>query len=175
MELNGLKTSSYVYPGKTLVVNEMIGGTHDNTDTVDNASNTATNDPVTVSNTTVAATSDSDDLYGNQQAPVIVQDETNGVKQYDPSQSTDQVSVNVSSNDNIQSVSTPAASTTTNSAQYGNSAATQAASQSPQSVTVQSGDTLDGIANQAGTTIDHLKQLNNLNSNLLVVGQTLKL
>ncbi len=175
MELNGLKTSSYVYPGKTLVVNEMIGGTNDNTDTVDNASNTATNDPVTVSNTTVAATSDSDDLYGNQQAPVIVQDETNGVKQYDPSQSTDQVSVNVSSNDNIQSVSTPAASTTTNSAQYGNSAATQAASQSPQSVTVQSGDTLDGIANQAGTTIDHLKQLNNLNSNLLVVGQTLKL
>ncbi len=40
-------------------------------------------------------------------------------------------------------------------------------------VTVQSGDTIDSIATQAGTSVDQIKQDNNLNSDLLVVGQKL--
>ncbi|WP_048703648.1 glucosaminidase domain-containing protein [Companilactobacillus ginsenosidimutans] len=166
MNLNGLKTSSYVYPGKNLIVNQLVG-----------QDGQAVNDPVTVSNTSVAINSSDDDVYGNQQAPVIVQDETNGVKKYDASKSTDQVGVNVSNDTSSTQSASNADSTPSNSTAgtTDNSANTQAASSSDNTVTVKSGDTLDSIANQAGTSISQLKQINSLNSDLLVVGQTLKL
>lgn len=40
--------------------------------------------------------------------------------------------------------------------------------------TVKSGDTLYGIANRYGLTVDELKRLNNLTSNTLSIGQVLK-
>ena len=39
--------------------------------------------------------------------------------------------------------------------------------------TVQKGDTLYGIARKFNTTVDELKRLNNLTSNLLSIGQIL--
>src|SRR5699024_5506581 len=41
--------------------------------------------------------------------------------------------------------------------------------------TVKSGDTLYAIANKYNTTVDALKSLNNLTSNTLSIGQTLKI
>ena len=41
--------------------------------------------------------------------------------------------------------------------------------------TVKSGDTLYGIANKYNTTVDAIKDLNNLTSNTLSIGQTLKI
>lgn len=172
MELNGLKTSSYVYPGKSLIVNQVIG-----------TPTASVNDPVAMGNKTAADASSSDssdDVYGNQQAPVIVQDETNGVKKYDKSQSTDQVAVNVASDtSNGQANSVNANSSNSASVNSGSqsdqSAQTQSASSQDNSVTVKDGDTLDGIARQVGVSVSDLKQANNLNSDLLVVGQQLKL
>ncbi|WP_125772325.1 glucosaminidase domain-containing protein [Companilactobacillus furfuricola] len=178
MRLNDLKTTSYVYPGKTLIVNQVITPTTAD-DSANNANADSGNNAVMVNtsnvvNDNVEATSDNN-VYGDQQAPIIVQDETNGVTKYDPSQSTDQVSVNVS-NDNAATTSQNISSdqstaTSTNNSEISN---TQSAAH-PDAVTVQSGDTLDGLARQNNTTVDQLKQINNLDSNLLVVGQQLKL
>ena len=44
-----------------------------------------------------------------------------------------------------------------------------------QTYTVQSGDTLYGISKQFGVSVDELQRINNLTSNMLSVGQVLKL
>ncbi len=44
-----------------------------------------------------------------------------------------------------------------------------------QTYTVQSGDTLYGISKQFGVSVDEIKQLNNLTSNTITKGQTLKI
>ena len=41
--------------------------------------------------------------------------------------------------------------------------------------TVQNGDTLYGIAKQFGTSVDNIKRLNNLNNNVIIVGQVLRI
>ncbi|MDG5112723.1 glucosaminidase domain-containing protein [Companilactobacillus pabuli] len=140
MNLNDLKTDNYIYPGKTLTVTKIIGN-ENNGVTMTNLSNKTSDDTGNVG-----------DAYGDQQAPVFVQDERDGVEKYVPSSDDDSSTIDVqndySSNDS------------------------DSGSQS-KSVTVQNGDTIDSIATQAGTSIDNIKQLNNLNSDLLVVGQTL--
>lgn len=140
MNLNDLKTDNYIYPGKTLTVTKIIGNENNNV-TMTNLSNKTSDDTGNVG-----------DAYGDQQAPVFVQDERDGVKKYVPSNDDDSSTIDVqndySSNDSDSD------------------------SQN-KSVTVQNGDTIDSIATQAGTSIDNIKQLNNLNSDLLVVGQTL--
>lgn len=140
MNLNDLKTDNYIYPGKTLTVTKIIGNENNNV-TMTNLSNKTSDDTGNVG-----------DAYGDQQAPVFVQDERDGVKKYvlsnDDDSSTIDVQNDYSSNDSDSD------------------------SQN-KSVTVQNGDTIDSIATQAGTSIDNIKQLNNLNSDLLVVGQTL--
>jgi len=45
----------------------------------------------------------------------------------------------------------------------------------PNTYTVQSGDSLYSISNKFGTTVDELKSLNNLTSNILNIGQVLKI
>lgn len=145
MSLNNLKTDNYIYPGKTLTITQVIG---------------ANGQPLAVTNlanktSNTADTGNVGDAYGSQQAPVMVQDERDGVKKFVPSEndSSDSSSINVqndySSNDS------------------------DSGSQTSKSVTVQSGDTIDSIASKAGTTVDNIRQLNDLNSDLLVVGQTL--
>lgn len=140
MNLNDLKTDNYIYPGKTLTVTKIIGN-ENNGVTMTNLSNKTSDDTGNVG-----------DAYGDQQAPVFVQDERDGVEKYVPSSDDDSSTINVqndySSNDSDSS-------------------------NQSKSVTVQNGDTIDSIATQAGTSIDNIKQLNNLNSDLLVVGQTL--
>ncbi|MQS75599.1 LysM peptidoglycan-binding domain-containing protein [Lactobacillus halodurans] len=157
MSLNNLKTDNYIYPGKTLTIKKIIG--NDATQTTQAASLTnlanTTNTNSSNDNDKIVDTGNVSDAYGTQQAPVIVQDERNGVKKYVASDdTTDTSSIDVqndyNSNDNNDS---------------GN--------KNNDTVTVQSGDTIDSIASQAGTTIDNIKQLNNLNSDLLVVGQSL--
>jgi len=145
MSLNNLKTDNYIYPGKTLTITQVIG---------------ANGQPLAVTNLANKTSNTTDtgnvgDAYGSQQAPVMVQDERDGVKKFVPSEndSSDSSSINVqndySSNDSDSS------------------------DQKSKSVTVQSGDTIDSIASKAGTTVDNVRQLNDLNSDLLVVGQTL--
>lgn len=51
---------------------------------------------------------------------------------------------------------------------------TQAPKNNTHTYTVQSGDSLWAIAQKFNTSVDHLKQLNGLTSNLIYVGQTLK-
>lgn len=162
MELNNLKTSSYVYPGKTLTVMKVIG--NDNNDgqqpvTVTNMAN--------VTGETTATTTTNSDVYGNKQAPIIVQDETDGVKKYDSSNSSSNVAVSVK---NTLATGTTGGSSAPSS---DTNAETNNNDSSDNSVTVQDGDTIDSIAAQANTTADQLKQDNNLNSDLLVVGQKL--
>ncbi|MGQ2376432.1 glucosaminidase domain-containing protein [Companilactobacillus zhachilii] len=146
MSLNNLKTDNYLYAGKTLVVRQVIG---------------ADGRPLSMSNLSNKNTSTQDtgnvgDAYGSQQAPVIVQDERNGVKKYVPSNDSDSDSSSI----NVQN-------------DYSANDSNDSGSQKSKSVTVQSGDTIDSIASQAGTTVDNVRQLNNLNSDLLVVGQSL--
>jgi len=150
INLNDLKTNNYIYTGKTLIVNQVIGG--------DGQPLSAKN----VANTNNATGNTSDtgsvgDAYGSQQAPVMVQDERDGVKKYVPSSDdsdTDSTSINVQND-------------------YSSNNSSNSANQNSSSVTVKDGDTIDSIASQAGTTVDNIKQLNNLNSDLLVVGQSL--
>ena len=144
MSINNLKTNNYIYPGKTLIITQIIGADGNPL----SQSTTSTNDNNTIMVNTSAVKEDTGsvgDAYEDSQAPVVVQDERNGVKKYDPSEKTDTINVQ---NDYDKA-------------------------QEPQSVTVQDGDTLESIANSAGTTVDNLKKLNNLNSDLLVVGTTL--
>ncbi|PMD70690.1 glucosaminidase domain-containing protein [Companilactobacillus nuruki] len=142
--LNNLKTDNYIYPGKTLIVTQVIG---------------SNGQPLSMTNLSNTSTSTNDtgnvgDAYGTQQAPVIVQDERNGVKKY--------VASDDQSDSSTISVQNDYSNDDSNSGNSKNS-----------SVTVQSGDTIDSIASQAGTTVDNIRQLNGLNSDLLVVGQTL--
>ncbi|WP_125764877.1 glucosaminidase domain-containing protein [Companilactobacillus hulinensis] len=164
MSLNNLKTSSYVYPGKTLTVLKVIGNDDQDAE-----------QPVKVTNMsnitgTTSSTSNADvsDVYGNKQAPVIVQDETNGVKKYDASNSSSNVAVAVKNT--LTSGSNGNSDNTDNNASSNQSSNSDA---TDKTVTVQDGDTIDSIAAQANTTADQLKQDNNLNSDLLVVGQKL--
>ncbi|WP_338213794.1 glucosaminidase domain-containing protein [Companilactobacillus muriivasis] len=146
MSLNNLKTDNYIYPGKTLTITQVIGA---------NGQPLAVTNLANKTNDTTTDTGNVGDAYGSQQAPVMVQDERDGVKKFVPSEndSSDSSSINVqndySSNDS------------------------DSGSQTSKSVTVQSGDTIDSIASKAGTTVDNVRQLNDLNSDLLVVGQTL--
>jgi len=146
MNLNNLKTDNYIYPGKTLTVTQVIGA---------DGQPLSMNNLATKTNTT-EDTGNVGDAYGSQQAPVIVRDERDGVTKFVPSDdsSTDSSSINVQND-------------------YSSNDSNSSGSQDNKSVTVQSGDTIDSIASQAGTTIANVRQLNNLNSDLLVVGQTL--
>ncbi|WP_119325937.1 glucosaminidase domain-containing protein [Companilactobacillus musae] len=142
MSLNDLKTDNYIYPGKVLTVLKVIG-------------NSSTSASMTNMSNNTSDTGSVGDAYGTQQAPVIVQDERDGVKKYVPSDDTDS-----DSSINVQN-------------DYSSNDSNNSGSQNNSSVTVQNGDTIDSIASQAGTTVDNIRQLNNLNSDLLVVGQTL--
>lgn len=146
MNLNNLKTDNYIYAGKTLIVTQVIG---------------SDGQPLSMNNLATKDTSTQDtgnvgDAYGGQQAPVIVQDERSGVKKYVPSNDSDSDSSSI----NVQN-------------DYSANDSNDSGSQKSKSVTVQSGDTIDSIASQAGTTVANVRQLNNLNSDLLVVGQSL--
>ncbi|GEO58207.1 glucosaminidase domain-containing protein [Companilactobacillus bobalius] len=159
MNMNNLKTDNYIYPGKTLIVSQAT--TADSQTTTTNTANANNGNMV---NTANKATTDKDsdvgnvgDAYGSKQAPVIVQDERSGVKKYVPSDNSDSDSTAI----NVQNDYSD------------NNSNSDTDSQTNKSVTVQNGDTIDSIASQAGTTIDNIKKLNNLNSDLLVVGQTL--
>ncbi len=145
MSINNLKTNNYIYPGKTLIITQIIGA--DGNPLSQSTTSSSDNNTIMVNTSAVKEdTGNVGDAYEDSQAPVVVQDERNGVKKYDPSENTDTINVQ---ND------------------YDSQA------QESKSVTVQDGDTLDSIANSAGTTVDNLKKLNNLNSDLLVVGTTL--
>uniref|UniRef100_A0A2P4R794 LysM peptidoglycan-binding domain-containing protein n=3 Tax=Companilactobacillus TaxID=2767879 RepID=A0A2P4R794_9LACO len=148
MNLNNLKTDNYIYPGKTLTITQVIGEGGQPL-SMTNLSNKTT------TNTSSSDTGSVGDAYGSQQAPVVVQDERNGVKKYVASDDSDSDSSAI----NVQN-------------DYSSNDSNDSSSQNS-SVTVQSGDTIDSIASQAGTTVANVKKLNNLNSDLLVVGQTL--
>lgn len=148
MNLNNLKTDNYIYPGNTLTITQVIGEGGQPL-SMTNLSNKTT------TNTSSSDTGSVGDAYGSQQAPVVVQDERNGVKKYVASDDSDSDSSAI----NVQN-------------DYSSNDSNDSSSQNS-SVTVQSGDTIDSIASQAGTTVANVKKLNNLNSDLLVVGQTL--
>ena len=151
IRINDLKTDNYIYPGKTLTVLQVLGA-----DGQPVANTTTTSATLTQTSNKTTDTGNVGDAYGTQQAPVIVQDERDGVKKYVPSDDSDSDSSSIS----VQN-------------DYSNNDSNNSNGQTNSSVTVQNGDTIDSIASQAGTTVDNIKQLNNLNSDLLVVGQTL--
>ena len=151
IKINDLKTDNYIYPGKTLTVLQVLGA-----DGQPVANTTTSSATLTQTSNKTTDTGNVGDAYGTQQAPVIVQDERDGVKKYVPSDDSDSDSSSIS----VQN-------------DYSNNDSNNSNGQTNSSVTVQNGDTIDSIASQAGTTVDNVKQLNNLNSDLLVVGQTL--
>lgn len=65
-------------------------------------------------------------------------------------------------------------STTQKSSTTSQSTTSAATSATPSSITIKSGDTLSAIAHKYGTTVNKLKALNNLASDLIYVGATLK-
>ncbi|WP_334328319.1 glucosaminidase domain-containing protein [Companilactobacillus sp. HBUAS59699] len=164
MELNNLKTSSYVYPGKTLTVLKVIGN-----DTNDGQQPVTVTNMANITGTTDTNTTTNSDVYGNNQAPIIVQDETDGVKKYDASNSSSNVAVSVKNTLSTGTTGGSSSNSDNNTATTNN----DNAASNDNSVTVQDGDTIDSIAAQANTTADQIKQDNNLNSDLLVVGQKL--
>jgi len=149
MSLNNLKTGNYLYAGKVLTVTQIIGANGQPLSATNMSNQTASAD--------TSDTNNVGDAYGNQQAPVVVQDERDGVKQFVATDDTDTDSSSINVQNDYSSDDS-----NDNSGSENNS-----------SVTVQDGDTIDSIASQAGTTVDNIRQLNNLNSDLLVVGQSL--
>ena len=69
---------------------------------------------------------------------------------------------------------TPGSTTTTSDSNSGNTSSTPNNVVATSSYTVKAGDTLYAIASRYGLSVASLKALNNLNSNLIHVGQTLK-
>ena len=69
---------------------------------------------------------------------------------------------------------TPGSTTTTSDSNSGNTSSTPNNVVATSSYTVKAGDTLYAIASRYGLSVASLKALNNLNSNLIYVGQTLK-
>lgn len=66
-------------------------------------------------------------------------------------------------------------SNASNSNQNENNSSTGSGNQVPDTYTVKSGDSLWGISQKFGTSVNQLKQLNNLSSNVIYVGQVLKI
>ena len=62
-----------------------------------------------------------------------------------------------------------------NSSQHENQISAGNGNQTPDTYTVKAGDSLWGISQTYGTTVNNLKQINNLSSNVIYVGQVLKL
>jgi len=149
MSLNNLKTDNYLYAGKVLIVTQIIGG--------NGQPLSATNMSNQTTSTDTSDTNNVGDAYGNQQAPVVVQDERDGVKKFVASDDTDSDSGSINVQNDYSS----------------NDSNSNSGSENNNSVTVKDGDTIESIASQAGTTVDNVRQLNNLNSDLLVVGQSL--
>jgi len=141
--LNNLKSDNYIYPGKVLTVTQVIGSDGQALSMKNMSNNNSDTGSV-------------GDVYGAQQAPVVVRDERDGVKKYVPSDNSDATSSIDVQNDYSSNDSNNSGSQDNNN-----------------SVTVKNGDTIDSIATQAGTTVDNVRQLNGLNSDLLVVGQSL--
>ncbi|WP_050611826.1 LysM peptidoglycan-binding domain-containing protein [Ligilactobacillus agilis] len=75
---------------------------------------------------------------------------------------------------NLTKYDTPGSTTTTSDSNSGNTSSTPNNVVATSSYTVKAGDTLYAIASRYGLSVASLKALNNLNSNLIHVGQTLK-
>lgn len=75
----------------------------------------------------------------------------------------------------VQVKSTTKKTTIKKTAATSTTKATSASTKKTSTYRVSSGDSLSKIASQYGTTVDSIKKLNNLSSNLIFVGQTLKL
>ncbi|WP_099975064.1 glucosaminidase domain-containing protein [Lactobacillus terrae] len=101
VSLNELKTENYVFPGKTLLV-----------DKINDSSNNDIKDMSVLNVQNSTSDEDTTDAYGTQQAPVIVQDETNGVVIYSKSHNSKNAVINV------QNTIDSSASSSNNSSNY---------------------------------------------------------